>query len=129
MKYFLLLVTMLTLLACGQDDQENLDTNGGRCALNNSGDTVACIDFSNSTDANDASNLCDSIYTSDGGTYFSGKTYDSGSTNCGNNNVLGTCAVSGGTMKYYSDGSIFNATTAEAHCTASPQSGTWTAAK
>lgn len=129
-KRFWVILTFV-LISCGQEDKDNIDniqnSDGGRCRLtNNFGNTtVGCIEYPNSTSATDASANCQSVYNA-GST--SGYSYESGeNSDCAGDNLLGTCTGSSettGTVYYYSDGSFWNATTAEADCT-SFLSGTW----
>ena len=135
--YLLLILSMVTFVSCGKEDEENIDNatsdEGGRCRINADSDVHLCVEYPNSTLATDATDNCendvyignyDSMGSSRGYSYEAGKNLD-----CSTSGLLGTCSnntLTTGTGHYYSDGSHWNATTAEADCTGT-LGGTWTA--
>lgn len=129
---FLVLSFLLIFAACGKQDKENIDnvenSEGGRCKISKDLTVVMCIEYPDSVEAEDAEDNCEE-YKNLLGSSVNGFSYESGkNSDCAHSNELGSCAnavEADGTIYYYSDSGVWNATTAEDDCTDVAQ-GTWT---
>lgn len=123
-------VFFLGLLGCQKEksDADQVTTiAGGRCSLTKDGHNYFCIDFTAGSDSTSNSQICNTIFSTQLGSYSGGRGHSflSGNANtCASiigDTSVGHCTISSGIINYYNtDWSIGSSQT---DCAAEP--GTW----